>query len=66
MSSGSAITAASSTGAGSSSVRGATTLHTGETRTYLADGDEVIFRAHCRRDGYVPIGFGECRARVVA
>ena len=41
------------------------TLHTGETRTYLQDGDEVIFRAHCRRDGYVPIGFGECRARVV-
>jgi hypothetical protein len=25
----------------------------------------VIFRAHCRRDGYAPIGFGECRARVV-
>jgi fumarylacetoacetase len=41
------------------------TLHTGETRTYLQDGDEVIFRAHCRRDGYVPIGFGECRARIV-
>jgi fumarylacetoacetase len=41
------------------------TLHTGETRTYLQDGDEVIFRAHCRRDGYAPIGFGECRARVV-
>jgi fumarylacetoacetase len=43
-----------------------TALHTGETRTYLADGDEVIFRAHCRRDGYAPIGFGECRARIVA
>jgi fumarylacetoacetase len=41
------------------------TLHTGETRTYLEDGDEVIFRAYCERDGYAPIGFGECRGRVV-
>ena len=41
------------------------TLHTGEIRTFLEDGDEVIFRAHCRRDGYAPVGFGECRARVV-
>ncbi|MGE3510360.1 MAG: fumarylacetoacetase [Vicinamibacterales bacterium] len=36
-------------------------LPTGETRTYLADGDEVTFRAHCRRPSYVSIGFGECR-----
>jgi fumarylacetoacetase len=42
------------------------TLHNGETRTFLEDGDEVIFRAGCRRDGYAPIGFGECRARIVA
>jgi fumarylacetoacetase len=41
-------------------------LHNGETRTFLEDGDEVIFRAHCRRDGYAPIGFGACRARIVA
>lgn len=41
-------------------------LHSGEARTFLENGDEVIFRAHCRRDGYAPIGFGECRARVVA
>jgi fumarylacetoacetase len=41
------------------------TLSTGETRTFLEDGDEAIFRAHCRRDGYAPIGFGECRARIV-
>jgi fumarylacetoacetase len=40
-------------------------LASGETRTFLEDGDEVIFRAHCRRDGYAAIGFGECRARVV-
>jgi fumarylacetoacetase len=42
------------------------TLASGETRTFLEDGDEAIFRAHCRRDGFASIGFGECRARVVA
>lgn len=41
-----------------------TTLESGETRTFLEDGDEVIFRAHCRRPGFVSIGFGECRARI--
>ncbi len=41
------------------------TLASGETRTFIENGDEVIFRAHCRRDGYAPIGFGECRARIV-
>jgi fumarylacetoacetase len=40
------------------------TLETGETRTFLEDGDEAIFRAHCQRDGYAAIGFGECRARI--
>lgn len=30
----------------------------------VAIGDEVIFRASARRDGYVPIGFGECRGRI--
>jgi len=41
------------------------TLPTGETRTFLEDGDEVIFRAHCHRDGFASIGFGECRGRIV-
>src|SRR5258708_3331299 len=41
------------------------TLSTVETRTFLEDGDEAIFRAHCHRDGYAPIGFGECRARII-
>ncbi|HZT87638.1 MAG TPA: fumarylacetoacetase [Stellaceae bacterium] len=41
------------------------TLSTGETRTFLEDGDEAILRAHCHRDGYVSIGFGDCRARVM-
>jgi fumarylacetoacetase len=40
-------------------------LASGETRTFLENGDEVIFRAHCRKSGCAPIGFGECRARVV-
>jgi fumarylacetoacetase len=39
-------------------------LASGETRTFLENGDEVIFRAHCRKAGRTPIGFGECRARV--
>src|SRR5947209_5068674 len=40
-------------------------LASGETRTFLEIGDEVIFRAHCRKAGCTPIGFGECRARVM-
>jgi fumarylacetoacetase len=38
------------------------TLPSGETRSFLEDGDEVIMRAHGRRDGFAQIGFGECRA----
>jgi fumarylacetoacetase len=33
----------------------------GEERRFLEDGDEVILRGRCERDGYVAIGFGECR-----
>jgi fumarylacetoacetase len=43
----------------------ATTLESGETRTFLEDGDEAILRAHCHRPGFASIGFGECRARIV-
>jgi len=39
-------------------------LPSGETRRFLEDGDEVILRARARRDGYTPIGFGECRGVV--
>ena len=35
-------------------------LPTGETRLFLEDGDEVIFRAHCRKSGHAAIGFGSC------
>jgi fumarylacetoacetase len=41
------------------------TLASGETRTFVENGDEVIFRAHCRKAGSTPIGFGECRARII-
>jgi fumarylacetoacetase len=37
----------------------------GEKREFLQDGDEIIMTAHGERDGSVPIGFGECRARIV-
>jgi fumarylacetoacetase len=41
-------------------------LPTGETRTFLADGDEVTLRGYCRREGFRSIGFGECRGVVTA
>ena len=41
-------------------------LPTGETRAFLEDGDEVIFRGFCQRAGLPRIGFGECRGRVIA
>ena len=40
------------------------TLPNGQRRAWLDDGDEVIFRGRANRDGYVSIGFGECRAVV--
>jgi fumarylacetoacetase len=40
-------------------------LPTGETRRFLEDGDEVILRAYCEREGHARIGFGECRGVVV-
>lgn len=41
-------------------------LASGNTRTFLEDGDEVILRARGRRDGFAPVGFGEVRGRVLA
>jgi fumarylacetoacetase len=40
-------------------------LESGEERRYLEDGDEVILRARGRREGFAPIGFGECRAVIL-
>jgi fumarylacetoacetase len=36
-------------------------LPTGEERKFLADGDEVIVRGYCLREGTRKIGLGECR-----
>jgi fumarylacetoacetase len=39
-------------------------LPNGEQRRFLEDGDEVILRGYCEREGQVRIGFGECRGIV--
>jgi fumarylacetoacetase len=40
-------------------------LPSGELRSFLDDGDEVILRGYCERAGYRRIGFGECRGRIL-
>jgi fumarylacetoacetase len=40
-------------------------LPTGETRRFLEDGDEVVLRGRCAREGFATIGFGECRGRIL-
>ena len=40
-------------------------LPTGESRTFLADGDEIIFRGSCEAPGHPRIGLGECRATIL-
>ena len=40
-------------------------LGDGTERKFLQDGDEVVMRGHCVRDGYPRIGFGECRGIVM-
>jgi fumarylacetoacetase len=40
-------------------------LPSGETRSFLEDGDELTLRAWCEEEGAVRIGFGECVGRVV-
>jgi fumarylacetoacetase len=39
-------------------------LPSGECRTQLEDGDEVILRGLCRRDGFPQVTLGECRGLV--
>ena len=41
------------------------TLSNGETRTFLEDGDTVVFKAWCEKAGARRIGFGECRGTVL-
>ncbi|TCO83821.1 fumarylacetoacetate hydrolase [Plasticicumulans lactativorans] len=43
----------------------ALSLPDGETRIFLDDGDTVILRGWCEREGYRRIGFGECRGTVL-
>jgi len=40
-------------------------LSNGETRSYLEDGDTVILRGYCEREGFRRIGFGACRGTVL-
>ena len=41
-------------------------LPTGEVRSFLVDGDEVILRGYCEQEGYARVGFGECRGKVMS
>jgi fumarylacetoacetase len=40
-------------------------LPTGEIRSFLADGDEVILRGSCELPGHPRIGLGECHATIL-
>jgi fumarylacetoacetase len=40
-------------------------LPSGEQRRFLEDGDEIIMKGYCEREGFRRIGFGECRGRIV-
>ena len=39
-------------------------LASGEVRKFLEDGDEIILRGRCSREGFASLGFGECRGTV--
>jgi fumarylacetoacetase len=41
-------------------------LPSGETRSFLEDGDEVILKGWCAASGFRRIGLGECRGRILA
>jgi fumarylacetoacetase len=40
-------------------------LPNGEQRRFLEDGDEIIMKGYCEREGFRRIGFGECRGRIL-
>jgi fumarylacetoacetase len=40
-------------------------LGTGETRSFLQDGDAIVFKGWCERDGFARIGFGLDEGRVL-
>ena len=39
-------------------------LPSGETRTFLLDGDTIILRARATAPGFVSIGFGDCSGKI--
>ena len=39
-------------------------LPTGEERKFLEDGDQIILRGYCEREGAARIGFGECSGTI--
>jgi fumarylacetoacetase len=41
-------------------------LPTGETRSFLEEGDEIVLKAWCEAEGAPRIGFGQCAGKVVA
>jgi fumarylacetoacetase len=41
------------------------TLPTGEQRKFLEDGDEVILRGFCEREGFRSIGLGSCFGKIL-
>ena len=40
-------------------------LPTGETRSFLEDGDTLILRGYCEAEGFARIGLGACQATVL-
>ncbi|HEX8735254.1 MAG TPA: fumarylacetoacetase [Pyrinomonadaceae bacterium] len=40
-------------------------LPNGEQRRFLEDGDEIIMKGFCEREGFRRIGFGECRGVIL-
>ncbi len=41
------------------------TLASGEKRTFLEDGDRVILRARCEKEGFASIGLGEASGQIL-
>jgi fumarylacetoacetase len=47
--------------------RGSEPVHlpSGETRVFLEDGDEIILKGFCRREGFAPLGLGFCTGQIL-
>jgi fumarylacetoacetase len=45
-------------------LEGPVLLDEGGERDFLADGDEIMLRGRAEREGFVSIGFGECKGRI--